>query len=287
MKNLKLVSAWFSLLLLTACSNKDLPKYNHLDSLRVLALLIDTPEVNPGDAVVITPWISDTNGAGRALTYTAAACLDPGISYGATPTCEGSASKVSIASGSAIAGLNAGNLYTGAVNTLAVTTPVTGIIFAAHRPIELYNGVAYIVTYTVSASDGTKVDSFRRIIVSDPSKVTKNANPTVTQILANGIEIAAYPGTAVNLQAVYGAGSAESYVAKKDDGSIGGLGTDVGLTESLTTTWFISSGATDFIRTIGDGITLFTPDSSTPAVSRFIAVTHDNRGGVGLKDYTL
>ena len=52
------------LFIASGCTSNDLPIYSHLDSLRVIALIADQPEVAPGTTVTITPYMSDATGAG-------------------------------------------------------------------------------------------------------------------------------------------------------------------------------------------------------------------------------
>ncbi len=40
---------------ISACSNNDLPVHSQPDSLRVMALIADQPEVVPGTSVIISP----------------------------------------------------------------------------------------------------------------------------------------------------------------------------------------------------------------------------------------
>ena len=98
-------------LCLLSCSEPNFKKYNELSELRVLALKADLPEVTAGATVTITPIVSDIVNSG-ALTFTANACLDPGVAFGARPTCEGSLSKQILATDQAITTLSAANSFT-------------------------------------------------------------------------------------------------------------------------------------------------------------------------------
>ena len=75
------------LLCLTSCTKDNLPEFNKLDGLRILAFQAATPEVNPGMAVTLTPIISDIGAT--SLNFSASSCIDPGISFGADPSCDG------------------------------------------------------------------------------------------------------------------------------------------------------------------------------------------------------
>ncbi len=63
--------------LVSACSNDKLPDFNKLDKLRIIALEVNTPEVNPGATVTVTPWISDISET-TGLSDTVIVCVDPG-----------------------------------------------------------------------------------------------------------------------------------------------------------------------------------------------------------------
>src|SRR3974390_309311 len=71
----------------TSCNKNDLPKYQTLGDLRILTVLVDKPEANPGDTVTFTPVLSDLNGNGRPINFEVRACIDPGVTAGADPVC--------------------------------------------------------------------------------------------------------------------------------------------------------------------------------------------------------
>jgi len=52
---------------LAGCQKSTLPNYSVLGGLRVAALELDHPEVDPGMTVTLIPLVSDYSGAGRAL----------------------------------------------------------------------------------------------------------------------------------------------------------------------------------------------------------------------------
>jgi hypothetical protein len=151
---------------------------------------------------------------------------------------------------------------------------------ASASPASQFNGVAYIVVYQVYASDGSaQVSSFKRIIVSDKSAVagaTRNSNPSLLDILANGSSLAAFPAAPASLSASLGAGSAETYSWKGTDGSVSSKA------ETIETTWFITDGDVQYFRTDGAGTTVYTPPAANPSPARnalVIAVSRDGRGG--------
>jgi hypothetical protein len=260
-------------LLLAACSSKNLPDYVKLGELRVLGLVADKPEVNTGTTVTLTPLLSDLNGKGRALTYSAEACNDPGLGYGAQPSCDGAPSRLALATDVPVTGLTAPNYTAAATSTLAVTVPASA--FTGRSALDQANGVAYLVLFHLRAADGASVDAFKRLIVSTRAAAELNLNPQLTSVQANGGPFLSAPGASTTLQPVFGAVGAESYLVLQADGSTRAQ------SETLTTTWFISDGTVDYFRTEGTGATTYTPPD-TPPTGRstvFVVVSRDERGG--------
>lgn len=269
MKLVKATALVSILLLGSGCGDDDLPAFSALDRLRVIALVASAPEANPGTAgITITPWVSDARGGGRALTYTAEGCLDPGVSFGSDPSCVGNPTKTSLGSG-AVTGLSAPH-YTSAVDTITLILPSDAIAFAGRSANEKYNGVAYLVTYEVRAADGTTHKAFKRILISETSKTAKNQNPTLSDILADGTSLTAVPAGVVQISAQIASWSAETY---SELGSTG----PVAKSEDLITTWFITGGDLLYDRTEPLQSTRWTPPASAPAL--VIGVLRDERGG--------
>lgn len=264
----------FLFILLAGCSSKDLPEYTQLGGLRVLALIANTPEVSPGDTVTITPVVSDILGAGRTLTYSATGCSDPGIAYGGVPTCVGAMDAVSLATGTVTP---ATPRFTESAPTFSVTIPATAL--ALRGETEKYNGVPYLVTYTLSASTGERVRAFRRILVS--TKTSKNQNPGAFTLTRDGAEMLTLPASAVTVTRQIASGSAETYSYRDANGTLQTLG------ETLTTTWFVSDGSFSRYRTDGDEALTFTPPTAIPATHAVVIVliVRDDRGGSGFKIY--
>ena len=78
-----------------SCNDNKLPEFTKIDKLRIIALEVNNPEVNPGDTVTVTPWVSDINET-AALTDTVTVCVDPGLAYGANPSCDASPTKLDL-----------------------------------------------------------------------------------------------------------------------------------------------------------------------------------------------
>jgi len=265
-----------ALAFLAACSNSDLPDAFRLDRFRVLAVLADRAEVAPSETVVLTPFLSDLTGEGRPITFTAEGCLDPGVGFGAEPSCEGSPTQVVLATDVPVTGLSAPH-YTGAVtSTLSVTVPPEEVVFAQASERARFNGVNYMVTFTFSFSDGTVSRAFRQIPVSERS--VKNANPAygAAPLLGDGDPLTESPTAEVSLTPSFRGGSAESYEEIRDDGET------VTKTEKLETSWYIADGDLSLSVTDGEEPTVFTPPLVAPEDRGllFVLVTRDGRGGV-------
>lgn len=267
----------YTTLFLMGCEKDNLPEFNRLEGLRVLAFQANTPEVSPGSSVTITPIISDITAT--SLSFSVSACLDLGLSYGAEPTCEGSASKVTIAINTALTLPGAGESWTGFADSFSVTIPNDTVIFAGKSAAEKYNGVNYIITYTLTNNLGQSLTAVKRILVSETAKTAKNNNPVTAQIFANGAAFATMTlGIKQNLSTDLTSASAENYITK--DAQLN----ETARAEKLTTTWFVTDGETKYYRSSGTDVNQYTsPGASAIGRSMYVmAITHDNRGGVSL-----
>lgn len=274
----------FGLSGVSGCGEMDLPKYVELGGLRVLAIQVEKSdlsgyaEVSPGDTVVVRPFVSDFGGGTRTLSYVAVACVDPGVGLGAEPTCEGAADAVSAGSGAVTI---TGTERTGWANSFNVSVPAS--IHDARSTVAQFNGVNYLVVYTISSSDGAEVRSFKRIVVSESGKATKNMNPILNDILANGVSLSAMPNGEIDISAQYTVGSLESFSIKNSDLSLSPE------TETLTTTWFISNGSLKAFRTLNGASTTYTPPASIPGGQTpiLVGVLRDSRGGASVRLQSL
>ena len=272
---MKAITSLVAVLLLAGCGDDTFPKYVDLGGLRILALKSESggfAEVSPGDTVTITPYISDYR-ASRTLSAEWQACPDPGVALGVDPSCVGVPGATAA---TAVAATVPATERTGQTDAFTVSVPTT--LLTGRSEQDQYNGISYLVTYKLTASDGATVSGFKRIVVSPASKTTKNRNPTLSGVLADGAALATLPGSEVSLQANIGAGSAESYDVKKRDLSLEGR------TEELLTTYFVGGGGTlKLYRTIGTGTTTFTPPSPAPTDAVMVAVLRDGRGGLDVR----
>lgn len=264
-----------SSVLLNGCADDDLPKYVELGGLRVLAIKVDNgsgyAEVSPGDAVTLTPYVSDYQGGTRTLSYEAKACVDSGVAVGVEPSCEGVTGAVSVASGAVTI---TGTERTGSGTTFSVTVPST--LLDSRSAVDQYNGVNYLVTYKLTASDGATVQSFKRIPVSSAGKTTKNQNPSLTGISTESGALTAMPSGDAQVRATYSGSSIENYDVKKSDLSLESK------TEELLVTWFITDGSLQTYRSLNDASVKYTPPTSAPTdhTAIIVGVMRDGRGGV-------
>lgn len=274
----------FTLLGLSSCGNDDLPEYFLLDRLRVLAAHTTgaAAEFSAGDAGVdVTFHVSDPTGAGRSLSYEIVECVDPGVSIGVTPSCDGNPTATTAVTGTFTPGSAATNYY-GTLTTPTFTIPAAGVIFldprtgAPRSAVDQYNGVGYLVILKITASATEQVTAFKRIVVS--TKSTKNQNPSTPSLLFGGVAPGSYTLTQDRFAVVDtgSAASAESYTIARADGSFSAA------TETLSITWLVNAGEMRFSRTDPGVENRYTPASSRPALTSFIAVLRDDRGGMSV-----
>lgn len=263
-------------LFIFSCSQDDLPDFNKVDSPRVLALMADKPEANPGDLITITPVISDlaaTTGVQDSLQV----CIDLGIAYGASSSCEKNPTKVVIHSLRTLTLPGVGENWTGAGNTASFTLPLDAVIFNQRSNQDKYNGVNYIVEYTLHSPSGVNTTAIKRIAVTESTKTSKNLNPTFSDILADNVSMVNLPvGGIVNLTNNLTNASAETYSIMDAQGVLKNY------TEELTVTWFITDGETKYYRSLVGGGNEYTGPSAAPVgrSAYILAVARDDRGGV-------
>ena len=263
-------------ILSTSCGNSDLPDSFRLEDFRVLALVADHPEVNPGDTVAITPLLSDIKGAGRALSFSAQGCIDSGVGFGAEPTCTDSATETTFATKVAVTGLRAPD-YTGlAASTITVKVPPAAVIFAERSAEDQFNGINYLVTVQFSVTPSLVVRAFRRIVVS--TKPAKNENPRygTTPLLSGSKPLTAAPSVITAMHPSLASGTKGTYSFSNPDGSTEKR------TEKISTTWYISDGDLSLKVTDDELVTEFTPPAVPPKGHdlAIVMVTRDDRDGV-------
>jgi hypothetical protein len=274
----KVTQLLIAFLILSSCMKDDLPEFNKIEKPRILTIISSQPEVNPGTMVTLTPVISDLS-AGPILKDSAQVCIDIGLSLGAEPSCENNPTKVVIHNQRSLVSPGQIDQWTGLADTFVVTIPIDAVIFNLKSDQEKFNGVSYLVEYILHGSDGKDIKTIKRIVVSDTSKVTKNTNPVVTQIFAEGVPLVNLPlNTQVHLTTDVDSSSIESYSLKSNDGTLKNY------SEELITTWFITDGEAQFARSLFQDANLYTGPSLAPVgrSAYILAVTKDARGGIAV-----
>jgi len=257
-------------LLTLGCGKGNFEDYNRLGGLRVLAMKADHPEVAPGTAVLITPVVSDLAVKGRVLNWVATGCADPGIAYGSEPSCDSAVDRVDLGTGVLTPAL-VGPAYTQAIDPISVTVPVT--ILEGRTSIDQANGVSYLVTYVITAADGSRIQAFKRLVVS--TRTQKNTNPTILDIFGDRKTMISLPVVPTLISVSLPEEAAENY------GSITSDGVRINQKETLLVTWFISDGEFDQMRVVGTSENLYSPPQVLPTDHSvvIVAVVRDGRGG--------
>jgi len=258
-------------LFFVSCANKqNLPNYNRLGGLRVLSMKADQPEIAPGSTVLITPVVSDIAGAGRVLTWVAVGCVDPGATVASDSSCDYARDRVELGTGTIAPALVA-PVYTQAVDPISVIIPST--ILENRNSIDQLNGVSYLVTYVITAVDGSTIKAYKRLVVS--VRTQKNTNPTILDVLSKNAPISALPVVPEGISVSLPASSAENYGLLTSDG------VRINQTETLLVTWFVSDGDFEQMRVIGTSENVYSPPQFLPAGHSvvIVAVVRDGRGG--------
>lgn len=271
------------LLLLLSCGENNLPKYSTLSGLRILALVVDTPELqNPGAGTVnvnLTPYVSDLNGSGN-ITLEIQSCLDPGVALGAEGSCTNAtnASSVQTVTVTAAAAQPTGTFgspeRTGkpSTGTIAVGLQIPANFLDAYSSALQFNGVAYLITVKATASTGV-VKSFRRVLIS---KQTPNTNPTLSDILANGSTLSSLPTTDVELS-FSNTPTTGSYQLMSSTGEVQAVA------KVYQTTWFVTDGEVLNPRSLATETTTWsTPTAPTGRKTVVVGVLRDGRGGTSV-----
>jgi hypothetical protein len=236
-------------LLAGACAKTTVPPSNHLGPLRILALVADKPEASLGDTITITPYVSDFDGGGRSLYFSASVylCPHPRNSYAGSRCMYSSPpDTVELVSQQAVTGLAAPN-YTGSVTPVTFTLPATLTGFADFPAYQQFNGLEISVYYSLSTEDGAaRYEATKAIRVS--TNPTKNSNPVITSLLLDGAVATRAPLQRTSLSANIPAASVETYDRKDSDNVL-----STGIPEHIETVWYVSEGEIDSYRSFGLG----------------------------------
>lgn len=275
----KIILGLFGLLMMvciTSCSKDDLPDFNEITGPRIIGLVADKPEANPGDTINITPIISDLQ-ATTTVQDSIQVCIDLGISHGANPTCEGNPTKMVVQNHRTLTLPGAADNWTGLADGASFSIPNDTVIFDQRSDQEKYNGVNYLVEYTLHSSSGQNLTAIKRIVVTEATKLTKNQNPTFNDVLADGISMTNLPiGAKVSLTNNLTNASAENYSLKDKQGNLKNYA------EELTVTWFITDGETKYYRSAVGTANVYTGPSSAPVgrAAYILVLARDDRGGL-------
>lgn len=272
----------FILFFLGACSENDFPSVSELNSLRILGIKANTPELNnSGGTVQLTPIIADPNGGGRNLTLSLTHCLDTGISQGLLTDCPAgspsTSSQIDVASLSPGAQLFSASDYVGALAAFSINVPAG--LLTGRSEQDQFNGVSYIVLLTLSSADGSEVTkAFKRIIIT--SRTELNQNPQIGDILIDNNNPSNFPVSAVSLITQTGADQAESYLLKDGDNKT------LSRTEKIQIAWYANQGSLSLGKTDISQSTIWKPGESPSVTNKkatIIALLFDLRGGVDFK----
>jgi len=260
---------------LSSCSRPSFSNFNQLGGLRILTIeaLSNQSEVNPGTTVTLQPVVSDLNAGGRTINVTIKACVDPGVDIGADPECINP--DITSTSSFSTTTLSSNGTYTGEAPTFTVTVPAAPANYVNAPAYEQYNGVSYLIIYSLQASDGSTVTAFKRIMVSSPGKIAKNLNPNFASIAGNGVPLGTnnvYNAATLKLVPSF-QNAPETYQVMNLDGS---FSTQI---ETLTTTWFITDGSMQYQRTTNGDSNQWQPEKPLTRGATMVVVSHDGRAG--------
>lgn len=260
-------------LVLTGCADPDFPRVEVIDNFRVLGIVTSTPEVTGAAAVDVFPFVTDPRGAGRTVTGTYEYCVDPGVAFGATPSCRGIPGAVTGSYGINFGAESdfAANGYTGVAGT-PVTVVVPAAIFSGRTPREQFNGVAMIVVFRFDV-DGREVSAFRRI--SATNRGSTNLNPAApVSILLNGSPLGGRKPVKNDDLSIAPLNDEESFQVQTVEGSIETR------TESYEVAYYISRGELDRSKVgVGESVEFIEPAASASSFTAVVMV-RDERGGL-------
>jgi hypothetical protein len=245
------------------CGGEKMPKYSILQSLRVIGLQLQPPEVNfdvttgfttpaATTSVSLVPVISDLYGGGRSLTYHLYHCVDPGIGTGAIPTCTGNPTRTAVQTGQVVTPPSAGFLspnFTGSLAAVPIDlssgTLGAGVMalyaakFQGLTAAQKFNGFSILVFFEIfpTGDESKKITTFKRLIVSGSAKAVKNLNPSALTFLSGGTDLGTtqtFPSVKSPVNAFVDAIDFENYLVMDAAGNTGSA------IESIETTWFFT-----------------------------------------------
>lgn len=268
----------YILLILTvmcvSCGDNNFPRVEVIKNFRVLGIVTATPEVSSAGAVNVFPYVSDPNGGGRTVSGTYEVCLDPGISFGATPSCEGVPGAVTTAYSINFTTDSdfAANGYTGLAAT-AATVNVPASIFDGRSGREQFNGIAMIVVFRFTV-DGREVSAFRRIVATN--RGAQNTNPATPTAQLNGAGFGATKPTKGDELSVAPLSDEEDYQVQTVDGTIETR------SESYEVSLYVTRGELDKAKVSVNESAEFKKSASTTQSFTAVVMVRDERGGMSV-----
>ena len=261
----------YLLLVLAACNVANFETFSQLGDLRIMAIVADTPEVDGNRTddvqVMLTPYISDIDAAGRKFVVTVVTCLDPGLSQGAMPRC----AKPQI-----VAYPNANTFdtrrlaednYTGAMDAVTVTIANPKRQITARSEQQKYNGINYLVIFNL-VSGSTNLTAVKAITIT--TRQMLNSNPEIdTLSLDHALATTTRTPTALDISFTT-TGKQERYQEMAADGSVSSQ------SEAYFITWFYSTGKVKPSRVLLDQSASYTASADSDTL---VAVVKDRRGG--------
>ena len=297
MRTLRLTAALG--LLCAACYPADpvITPASVINSMRVLAIKSEPPELTPGTVGNVSALVVDPNYDVEQLTYIAVFC-DP------TTTGNACSETTNFTDTGAIAQLllnpNSGvhvNPF-GSKGQWHYTAPAASLDSLPQGSDQRALGVnaqMLLIIYEgdiFSFQDTSilKQFSLKTIHISDPHS-DANTNPTITSLRVNGAEAShsavVKAGSIVEMSALASAGSAEVFTRHLPDG------TTIQQTEQTAYSWYSTAGTFDpssesSARTNGaDPIHLTLPATTANSTVTVYAVLRDGRGGTDWSQITL
>lgn len=258
---------------LVSCERVEVDFFN-LGEFRLMAVIADQPEIDATimNTVTVTPWVSDVDAQGRLISLDIVTCLDPGIGFGAEPTCDSSdPTYQQIAYADFDTNSLSGQYYSGAMDSFDVTIPAD--LLNMFDSETQFNGVDYIVSMVFTAGS-EEIKSVKRIKLS--TNPNPNQNPTFEDILVDGSDsMMISDGSEIGFTIQPGS-EPENYNEYDSEGQLQMN------TESYLVTWFVSGGVLRFSRTEPGQNNEFTLDDNINGEPFVFGVLRDNRGGADI-----
>lgn len=297
--------ALMTALLFSACGATFTPE-TLVNSLRVLSVTAEPPEVKPGEPSQLAALWGDPSRIGEVSTPIWVGCDPDPLDLGRSPCNDASfliqPTKITSApEGMRILGLG--------VDTVAYTPAATTFdVLDAGNPIRESGSVGQVIVIVIgedvaSNLEGDKLTqllqrvqdrttpaaiAITRVLVSEKSTESRNHNPTITSLTFNGVEVPrgaklqVHAGEEISLGADIPASARETYVEQQPSGPVTKTEQVIGAWYSIggrfsqerfdlaevTPTTFYAPGGTKF------------PDDPVPAkrIGQLWLVVRDNRG---------